>query len=95
MLAERVAEACMLMHQLGLGYAVEQPTPFKGAVTMFQFHSFQALLELGAKMVHFDQCMHGGIAKKPTTVLYSSDFSTLAARCNHPVEQKGNDGTTY
>ena len=97
LLAERVAEACLLMHELGLGYAVEQPTPFNGAVTMFDFDSFGALLAQGAKLVRFDQCMHGGCTKKPTTIFYgNSNFESLAATCSHPaVPQSRDDGSTY
>ena len=58
LLAERVAEACLLMREQGLGYAVEQPTPFNGAVTMFNFDSFRVLLRMGSRLVYFDQCMY-------------------------------------
>lgn len=97
LLAERVAEACFLMHEQGLGYAVEQPTPFNGAVTMFAFESFKILLRLGARMVYFDQCMYNGLTKKPTSVLFgNSEFKSLAARCNHLDElQFRKDGSTY
>ena len=97
LLAERVAEACLLMHEQGLGYAVEQPTPFNGAVTMFSFESFRVLLRRGARMVWFDQCMHDGLTKKPTGILYgNSNFESLEARCNHPDKlQRRDDGSTY
>ena len=97
LLAERTAEACAIMQGLGRPFAVEQPTPFKGAVTMFQFESFVALVRGGAVLIHCDQCMHGAITKKPTTLLHGScDFSSLAASCNHPnVTQTREDGSTY
>ena len=97
LLAERTAEACAIMHEMDRPYAVEQPTPFKGAVTMFQFDSFSALVHRGARLVHFDQCMHGALSKKPTTILHGHcDFSSLAAFCNHPKETQTNeDGSTY
>ena len=97
LLAERVAEACLLMQQQGLGYAVEQPTPFNAAVTMFQFECFQILLRMGALMAYFDQCMFGGLSKKPTSILYgNSNFRSLSRYCNHPdALQTRANGTTY
>ena len=97
LLAERTAEACALMHDLGRPYAVEQPTPFKGAVTMFQFESFCNLVRRGAVLVHFDQCMHGGLTKKPTTLLHGfCNFTQLEASCDHPpVEQTDKFGNKY
>ena len=85
------------MHEQGLGYAVEQPTPFNGAVTMFAFESFKILLRLGARMVYFDQCMYNGLTKKPTSVLFgNSEFKSLAAQCNHLDElQFRKDGSSY
>ena len=97
LLAERTAEACAAMHDLGRPYGVEQPAPFNGAVTMFQFKSFEALLARGAEVVHFDQCMHGAPTKKPTTILYAfCDFSSVVAFCNHPsVLQTDKHGNEY
>ena len=97
LLAERTAEACSLMHDLGRPYAVEQPTPFKGAVTMFQFESFCSLVRRGAALVHFYQCMHDGLTKKPTALLYgNSDFTSLEASCDHPsVNQVDDRGRRY
>ena len=64
---------------------------------MFQFKSFEDLLARGADVVHFDQCMHGALTKKPTTILFAfCDPSSLVAFCNHPaVLQTNKDGTTY
>lgn len=97
LLAERTAEACAIMQRAGRPFAVEQPTPFKGAVTMFQFESFEDLVRNGASFVYFDQCMHGAPTKKPTTVLAGNcDCSSLEAKCNHPyVTQTNEDGSTY
>ena len=98
LLAERIAEACEIMGGMGRGYAVEQPTPWRKAVTMFQFECFQRLLRNGAKMVDFDQCMYGGPTRKPTTVLYgNADFTGLNALCNHTRVEQWNEskGTKY
>ena len=95
--AERAAEACSIMDSWGRGYGVEQPTPWRSAVTMFSFECFQKLIAAGAKMVYFDQCMYDGPTRKPTTILYKNvDFSGLAVQCNHPkVEQWDNKGHKY
>ena len=95
--AERTAEACAIMDWWGRGFAVEQPTPWRNAVTMFSFQCFQRLLQAGASTVDFDQCMYDGPTRKPTTVLYKhADFSGLAAQCNHSkVEQWDDKGYSY
>ena len=84
LLAERAAEAALIMQQLGRPYWVEQPEHPESEPCMFQFRSFQQLVQGGAKSVQFDQCMHGSAATKPTTLLYQfCDASVLAGRCNH------------
>lgn len=97
LLAERTAEVCDIMESLGNGYCVEQPVPWGGAVTMFSFKSFQSLISKGAKIITFDQCMHDGLTKKPTALLFgNSDFTTLEAVCDHPsVEQTDDWGRKY
>ena len=85
LLAERAAEAALIMQQLGRPYWVEQPEHEATEPCMFQFHSFQQLVQGGARKVQFDQCMHGSAATKPTSLLYQfCDASGLAGRCNHP-----------
>ena len=95
--AERTAEACAIMDTWGRPYAVEQPEPWGGSVTMFDFESFKALRVNGAKVVAFDQCPFGAPCKKPTLVLYKGgDFNTFQARCDDPaVQQWRDDGSTY
>ena len=98
LLAERTAEACAIMDGMGRGYAVEQPKPWRDAVTMFQFGCFKRLLHEGARTVDFDQCMYGGPTQKPTTVLYgNADFSVLKSFCNHAKVEQWNEskGTKY
>ena len=97
LLAERTAEACDIMESLGNGYGVEQPIPWRGAVSMFQFECFLNLIRKGARVVEFDQCMYGAPTRKPTQVLYgNSDFSPLEAHCNHEgVEQQDEHGRIY
>jgi hypothetical protein len=97
LLAERSAEACDIMDSLGNGFGVEQPIPWRGAVSMFQFECFLNLVGKGAKVVEFDQCMFGALTRKPTQILYgNSDFSFLEARCNHDgVEQWDEHGRAY
>ena len=64
---------------------------------MFSFKSFQSLISKGAKIITFDQCMHDGLTKKPTALLFgNSDFTTLEAVCDHPsVEQTDDWGRKY
>jgi hypothetical protein len=97
LLAERSAEACGIMESLGNGYAVEQPIPWRGAVSMFQFTCFLNLVGSGAKVVRFDQCMFGAPTRKPTQIIYgNSDFSSLEAWCDHAgVEQWDDHGRSY
>ena len=108
LLAVRTAEACSIMHDLGRGYAVEQPWPWgeKGedAPSMFDLDQFLLLKRRGAKLVVFDQCMYGAPSPKPTQILYHfARFEGLAARCHHPsgshastvgVKTKGGDFAT-
>ena len=97
LLAERTAEACDIMQALLKGFCVEQPVPWGGAVTMFSFSSFQSVINKGACIIEFDQCRHGGLTKKPTALLFgNSDFSSLAATCDHPsTEQMDEWGSVY
>ena len=95
--AERTAEACAVMDSLGRPYGVEQPEPWGGAVTMFGFDSFKALLSAGAKLVAFDQCPFGAPCKKPSLILYKgAGFHVLEGRCDHPaVQQCDANGSVY
>ena len=84
LLADRVAQACSGIAAQGGVYAVEQPHPWKGSVRMFDLESFVRLLQSGAQVVLFDQCMYGQRTTKPTEVLYwLAGFDKLQARCNH------------
>ena len=64
---------------------------------MFEFKSFMDLIGMGADFVYFDQCMHGALSRKPTTILFRGNgkFSSLAARCDHPKVQTNKDGFTF
>ena len=64
---------------------------------MFSFESFQSLISTGARIIVFDQCMHEGLTKKPTALLYgNSDFTSLEASCDHPsVNQVDDRGRRY
>ena len=84
LLAERTAQACQLSRDAGGGYAVEQPWPWKGGVSMFDLAPFITLRRNGAQSVVFDQCMHGGDSPKPTQLLYEgAGFEQLEAKCTH------------
>ena len=90
LLAIRTAEACAILHDLGYGYAVEQPAPWgrraSQAASMFDLQPFADLRGRGARVVVFDQCAYGAQTRKPTQLLYhGADFQQLEARCRHPV----------
>ena len=97
LLAERTAEACDYMRRQGSVYAVEQPYPWQGSVSMFDLDSFRRLRRKGGNLVVFDQCRFGGQTKKPTQVLYSgASFEQLQKSCNHEVAKHFDDeGNAY
>ena len=97
LMAVRTAEACTILHDLGSGYAVEQPWPRSHAVvSMFDLEPFTELQKRGAKVVVFDQCMYDAHTTKPTQVLYhQARFDLLGARCDHPsTSHTESDGST-
>ena len=50
---------------------------------MFDLVEFEDIVET-ARIVVFDQCMNGGITKKPTTILYEgADMHRLEVSCEH------------
>ena len=64
---------------------------------MFSSGSFQNLISKGAQIINFDQCMYGGLSKKPTALLFGdSDCASLVAACTHPpVKQVNDQGRRY
>ena len=97
LLADRTAEACSILHRQQKVYGVEQPHPWRSAISMFDLEAFAALETQGARRVVFDQCPYGAEVRKPTQILYwGADFGSLYARCDHPVvTQTNEDGRTY
>ena len=98
LLAERTAEACTTMDALRRGWVVEQPFPWADSVSMFDFESFKALREAGAKYVTFDQCQYGALTAKPTRLLYNGvECDSLSRTCNHKPRtiQLGNGRTCF
>ena len=97
LLAERTAEACAIMDSWGRGYAVEQPEPWGGAVSMFEFDSFKKLRAAGGKLVHFHQCPYEAPCTKPIIIFHKiADCSSLELYCDHEaVWQTRNDGSYY
>ena len=89
LLAARAAEACRLQHDTGGAVGVEQPAKRDADhPVMFERDDFAALLAHAPfRTVDLDQCMYGGDAQKPTTLLYYGiDLAPLKARCNHPPD---------
>ena len=97
LMAVRTAEACTILHDLGYGYAVEQPWSWMDAVvSMFDLDPFTELRKRGASIVIFDQCRYDALTTKPTQVLYyRARFDLLETRCNRPsTAQTAPDGRT-
>ena len=97
LLAERTAEACEYMRLQGSIYAVEQPFPWQGSVSMFDLEPFKKLRRKGGDVVVFDQCCYSAPTKKPTQILYQgARFDQLEAVCNHEaVRQVDERGRKY
>ena len=101
--ALKSAEMAKLCWQLNVGWAVENPAPFAGHVSLFFIDAFTELASLkGVSSVEFDQCMYQGETTKPTRVLFFGvDFSSLRATCNHPkrwwyyTDQRGNERRSW
>ena len=97
LLADRVAHACQLITDVGGGYGVEQPFPWKGSIGMFELASYKRLRGAHQSVV-FDQCRHGQCTTKPTEILFHrAEFDKLEATCNHsnghpPIKGRSSDG---
>ena len=80
----RVGREGAIIAAVGGGYAVEQPHPWKGSVSMFDLESFKRLRKSHALSVTFDQCMYGQDTRKPTRIIfYRAHFEKLCIRCDH------------
>ena len=86
--ALKTAEASRVAHDQGIPFAVENPEPWEGHVSMFLIPEFMALASLpGVQAVNFDQCTVGAETAKPTRVLYYKvPLSSLQKRCHRPKQ---------
>ena len=99
LLAARSAEAATLLHRLGKSFIIENLERWSPqSPSIWALEEMQKVAALpGVRTLHFDQCMVGAPARKPTTLLYYRlDLRRLQARCNHPVREWTNpDGSTH
>ena len=84
--ALKTTEAATEAHSRGIPFAIENPEPWEGHLSMFVLPEIMALASLpGVQAVNFDQCMVGAETTKPTRVLYYKvPLSSLQKRCHHP-----------
>ena len=78
-----------MQYDTGGAVGVEQPAKRDSEhPVMYERDDFAALLKhCPFKAVDVDQCMFGGEAQKPMTLIfYGMDLEPMAAACNHPVE---------
>ena len=69
--ALKTAEAATEAHSRGIPFAIENPGPWEGHISMFVLPEFVALASFpGVQAVNLDQCMVGAETTKPTRVLY-------------------------
>jgi hypothetical protein len=83
--ALKTAELATEAHRLGVPFAIENPEPWEGHVSMFLLPEFKRLAGLPeVRVSNFDQCMVGAETTKPTRILYYKlPLSSLDKRCNH------------
>ena len=83
--AFKTAEAATVAHSRGIPFAIENPEPWEGHISMFVLPGFVALASLpGVQAVNFDQCTVGAEATKPTRALYYKvPLSSLQKRRRH------------
>ena len=68
--ALKTAEAATAAHSRGIPWAIENPEPWEGHISMWLLPGFMALASLpGVQTVNFDQCTIGAETAKPTRVL--------------------------
>ena len=94
----RTAEAARAIHLLGGGFAIENPPPHDGNVSLWDLDIIVKLeKDTQASSVDFDQCPYGAESQKPTRIMYKSgDFFVLELQCNHPVRDwKDDRGRPY
>ena len=88
LLAERTAEACAIQMDGARAFVVEQPKPQHDVAHMYDFHSFQRLIQRGARWVDVDQCQFGAETTKPTRLLAAGVdlgiFESQEIKCSHP-----------
>ena len=84
--ALKTAEAATAAHNRGIPWAIENPEPWEGHISMWLLPEFMALASLpGVQTVNFDQCTIGAETTKPTRVLYFKvPLDSLHKRCQHP-----------
>ena len=85
----RTAEACTIIHNVGGGFAIENPRRWGKEPSLFAMEEIVELAgKTGARTIDLDQCCYGAVATKPTTLLYKgADFADLARRCHHPPQR--------
>ena len=101
--ALKSAEMAKLCWKHNVGWAIENPAPFAGHVSLFYIDALTEVAALsGVSFVEFDQCMYMGETTKPTRVLFFGvDFSGLRVTCNHPkrwwyyTDPRGNERRTW
>ena len=86
--ALKTTEAATEAHSRGIPFAIENPEPWEGHLSMFVLPEIMALASLpGVQAVNFDQCMVGAETTKPTRVLYYKvPLSSLQKRCHRPKQ---------
>ncbi len=80
------AKLATIAHAAKVPWALENPEPWPGHISMFWLPEFTALAELpGVQHVDFDQCCHGAETSKPTRILFwGMVLAKLEGRCQHP-----------
>ncbi len=83
--ALKSAEMATVAHSAQVGFAIENPEPSDGHISLFVLPEFVTLADLpGVRTVDFDQCPFEAETAKPTRILYyGADLSGLVGRCNH------------
>ena len=86
--ALKTAELAGIAHREGIPFAIENPEPWEGHISMFLLPEFKELASRpGVQVVNFDQCTVGAETAKPTRILYYKlPLSSLDKRCNHPKQ---------
>ena len=95
---DRTVQASRIVGAQGGGWAAGNPEPWEGFPTLFDLPLMADMAQdFDARHTTFDQCRFGGVATKPTRILYfGGAFETLTERCNHPIQEwRDGQGRTY